>query len=232
MLSRLTSSSAWRAAPVGVRMLRTTPARLGMLTTPMPAGSAATIDVDKFVTGETVAEHQVRVRHDNNAFRTHNYAVIGGARFIGASIGRLVAVKFLAQMNPSADVLALASLEIDISNLKPGSAMIVKWRGKPVFVRSRTEEEIAAANEVNLSELRDPQTDADRVVKEETLVLLGVCTHLGCVPINGAGDYNGWFCPCHGSHYDTSGRIRKGPAPLNLEIPPYEFIDDTKLIVG
>jgi ubiquinol-cytochrome c reductase iron-sulfur subunit len=143
-----------------------------------------------------------------------------------------VAVKFLAQMNPSADVLALASLEIDISNLKPGNAMIVKWRGKPVFVRSRTEEEIAAANEVNLSELRDPQTDADRVVKEETLVLLGVCTHLGCVPINGAGDYNGWFCPCHGSHYDTSGRIRKGPAPLNLEIPPYEFIDDTKLIVG
>ena len=222
-----------------------------------------------------------------------------------------MAVKFLAQMNPSADVLALASLEIDISNLKPGSAMIVKWRGKPVFVRSRTgapivaspasrgiapslprsstldicevnmeqgsqywagsathettgpayaclltpprwlfphpsctrphrppprlplaEEEIAAANEVNLSELRDPQTDADRVVKEETLVLLGVCTHLGCVPINGAGDYNGWFCPCHGSHYDTSGRIRKGPAPLNLEIPPYEFIDDTKLIVG
>eukprot|EP00964_Phaeocystis_antarctica_P128495 scaffold92278_cov62-Phaeocystis_antarctica.AAC.14 len=97
---------------------------------------------------------------------------------------------------------------------------------------AQAQEEIAAANEVNLSELRDPQTDADRVVKEEVLVLLGVCTHLGCVPINGAGDYNGWFCPCHGSHYDTSGRIRKGPAPLNLEIPPYEFIDDTKLIVG
>ena len=102
----------------------------------------------------------------------------------------------------------------------------------PTATHAPAEEEIAAANEVNLSELRDPQTDADRVVKEETLVLLGVCTHLGCVPINGAGDYNGWFCPCHGSHYDTSGRIRKGPAPLNLEIPPYEFIDDTKLIVG
>ena len=97
---------------------------------------------------------------------------------------------------------------------------------------TRAEEEIAAANDVNMSELRDPQTDAERVVKEETLVLLGVCTHLGCVPINNAGDYNGWFCPCHGSHYDTSGRIRKGPAPLNLEIPPYEFIDDNKIVVG
>jgi len=220
------------AAPAGVRMLRTTPSRLGMLTVPMHAGGTAMVNPDKFVTGETVAEHQVRVRHDNNAFRTHNYAVIGGARFIGASIGRLVAVKFLAQMNPSADVLAMASLEIDVSNLQPGNAMIVKWRGKPVFVRNRTEEEIAAANEVNLGELRDPQTDADRCVKEELLVVLGVCTHLGCVPINGAGDYNGWFCPCHGSHYDTSGRIRKGPAPLNLEVPPYEFIDDTKLVVG
>jgi ubiquinol-cytochrome c reductase iron-sulfur subunit len=234
MLTRLNARQSLRALPAGVRMLRTTPSPLGMLTTNMPSGGTAMVDPDKFVTGESVAEHQNRIRHDNNGFRTHNYAVIGGARFIGASIGRLVAVKFLAQMNPSADVLALANLEVDISNVQPGAAIIVKWRGKPVFVRNRTDEEIAAANEVDLGELRDPQTDADRITpgKENLLVVLGVCTHLGCVPINGAGDYNGWFCPCHGSHYDTSGRIRKGPAPLNLEIPPYEFLDDSKLVIG
>ena len=128
--------------------------------------------------------------------------------------------------------MALASLEVDIGNLQPGNCMIVKWRGKPVFVRARTEDEIAQAEEVGLGELRDPESDADRVQKPETLVLIGVCTHLGCVPINGAGDFGGWFCPCHGSHYDTSGRIRKGPAPLNLEVPPYQFVSDDKLLVG
>ena len=156
----------------------------------------------------------------------------GGARFLGASGGRLLAVKLLSSLNPAADVMALASLEVDIGNLQPGNCMIVKWRGKPVFVRARTEDEIAQAEEVGLGELRDPESDADRVQKPETLVLIGVCTHLGCVPINGAGDFGGWFCPCHGSHYDTSGRIRKGPAPLNLEVPPYQFVSDDKLLVG
>jgi len=158
--------------------------------------------------------------------------MIGGARFLGASTARLLVVKFLASMNPAADVLALASLEVDISKLEPGNCMIVKWRGKPVFIRARTETEIEEATSVSMGELRDPQSDEDRCVKPETLVLIGVCTHLGCVPINGAGDFGGWFCPCHGSHYDTSGRIRKGPAPLNLEVPPYQFVDDTKLLVG
>ena len=171
-------------------------------------------------------------------------------------MGRLAVVKFLSQMNPAQDVLALANLEVDISSIQPGAAIVVKWRGKPVFIRNRTgadhpkawrpmlpalkmqcppcqtEDEIAAANEVNLSELRDPQSDADRVQKEELLVVLGVCTHLGCVPINGAGDYSGWFCPCHGSHYDTSGRIRKGPAPKNLEVPDYKFLSDMQIRIG
>jgi len=119
-----------------------------------------------------------------------------------------------------------------VSNLEPGNCMTVKWRGKPVFVRARTDDEIEQAQSVSMGELRDPQSDEERVQKPETLVVLGVCTHLGCVPINGAGDFNGWFCPCHGSHYDTSGRIRKGPAPLNLEVPPYTFVDDTKIQVG
>lgn len=156
----------------------------------------------------------------------------GGAKFIGASAGRLAVVKFLAAMNPAADVMALANLEVDIGNLTPGNAICVKWRGKPVFIRSRTPEEIEQAQAVDVKELRDPESDADRVQKEETLVVLGVCTHLGCVPINGAGDFNGWFCPCHGSHYDTAGRIRKGPAPLNLEVPPYAFLSDSKIVVG
>merc|ERR1719409_1599595 len=145
--------------------------------------------------------------------------MLGGARFMGASAARLLAVKFLAAWNPAADVLALASLEVDVSKLEAGNCMIVKWRGKPVFIRARTDDEIEAATSVSMGELRDPQPDEERVQKPEMLVCIGVCTHLGCVPINGAGDFGGWFCPCHGSHYDTSGRIRKGPAPLNLEIP-------------
>ena len=113
-----------------------------------------------------------------------------------------------------------------------GNTITVKWRGKPVFIRHRTEEEIAEANAVDVSSLRDPQSDTDRTNNQQWLVALGVCTHLGCVPITNAGDYKGWFCPCHGSHYDNSGRIRKGPAPLNLEIPEWSFMDDTLLKLG
>jgi ubiquinol-cytochrome c reductase iron-sulfur subunit len=119
----------------------------------------------------------------------------------------------------AADVLAMASLEVDMSGIAEGDSVTVKWRGKPVFIRHRTDAEIAEANGVDLKELRDPQPDSARVVDPKYLVVVGVCTHLGCVPIAGAGEYNGWFCPCHGSHYDVSGRIRKGPAPTNLEVP-------------
>jgi ubiquinol-cytochrome c reductase iron-sulfur subunit len=136
-------------------------------------------------------------------------------------------------MNPSADVLALANIEVDLSTIAEGESVTLKWRGKPLFVRHRTAEEIAAAEaDDSASDLRDPQPDSDRIKRPEWLVLLGVCTHLGCVPLNYQGDFKGFFCPCHGSHYDTSGRIRKGPAPLNLEVPPYTFISDTDLLVG
>jgi ubiquinol-cytochrome c reductase iron-sulfur subunit len=137
-------------------------------------------------------------------------------------------------LNPSADVLALSSIEVDISSVQPGHTMTVKWRGKPVFIRNRTQEEVKEAVETPLSELIDPQADSARVKAghEKWLVTVGICTHLGCVPLSNKGDYEGWFCPCHGSHYDTSGRIRKGPAPLNLAVPPYEFISDTKIRIG
>ena len=141
---------------------------------------------------------------------------------------------FIDQMNPSADTLALASIEFPLDKVAPGQQVVVKWRGKPVFVRNRTPQEIQSAQQVSLSELKDPQADADRVKagKEQWLILVGSCTHLGCVPTFKTGDYGGWFCPCHGSHYDTSGRIRKGPAPLNLAVPEYTFLTDTSVQIG
>ena len=141
---------------------------------------------------------------------------------------------FIDSMNPSSDVQALASTEVDISNIKVGEEKKVMWRGKPIFIKRRTKEEIEAAQKVVLSELRDPQEDSARVKpgKEEWLITIGICTHLGCVPMGGQGEFKGWFCPCHGSQYDTSARIRKGPAPKNLEIPPYEFVSDKVIRIG
>ncbi|MCG8445753.1 MAG: ubiquinol-cytochrome c reductase iron-sulfur subunit [Hyphomicrobiales bacterium] len=152
-----------------------------------------------------------------------------GAVAVGGIVWPLV-----DQMNPDAGTLALASIEVDISGVAVGQAITVMWRGKPVFIRNRTDEEVEAANAVPLDQLRDPQTDAERTKPghENLLVQVGICTHLGCVPLPEAGDYDGWFCPCHGSHYDTSGRIRRGPAPTNLEIPPYEFLDETRIVIG
>lgn len=148
-----------------------------------------------------------------------------------------VAWPFVHSLNPAADTLALASIEVDLSAVEVGQAITVTWRGKPVFIRRRTEAEIKAAADVKLSDLRDPQSDKDRTQKPEWLVMVGICTHLGCVPLgqkatDPRGDYDGWFCPCHGSHYDISGRIRKGPAPTNLEVPAYSFISDTKIKIG
>ena len=143
------------------------------------------------------------------------------------------------QMNPSADVLALASVEIDISAIEPGQAVKTIWRKQPIFIRNLTPQEIQAANAVDVGSLRDPQTLADRTKegKSNWLVTKGVCTHLGCVPLGVAegenkGEYGGYFCPCHGSHYDTAARIRKGPAPANLEVPEYEFLSDTVIKIG
>ena len=144
---------------------------------------------------------------------------------------------FLKSMNPAEDTLALGTTEVDLSDILVGQSITVKWRGRPVFIRRRTQEEIAEANSIDITSLRDPMEDKDRVQQEEWLVLEGICTHLGCVPLgqkmsDTKGEYNGWFCPCHGSHYDTSGRVRKGPAPDNLPVPPYKFISDTKIIIG
>ncbi len=136
------------------------------------------------------------------------------------------------QMNPSADVLALSSTEVDLSGIDEGQSITVVWRGKPVFVRHRTAAEIAAAEGAAMADLKDPQPDSERAQRPQWLILVGVCTHFGCIPLGQQGDYDGWFCPCHGSHYDTSGRIRKGPAPKNLVVPRYEFRDDTTILIG
>ncbi|MBH90806.1 MAG: ubiquinol-cytochrome c reductase iron-sulfur subunit [Candidatus Marinimicrobia bacterium] len=156
---------------------------------------------------------------------TASYTV--GAIGLGATVW-----PFIDQMNPDSSVKALASTEVDLSQIQPGKAITVLWRGKPVFIKRRTQEEIIEAKEVKLEDLKHPEKDEDRVKKEEWLVMLGICTHLGCVPLSNKGEYNGWFCPCHGSHYDTSGRIRKGPAPTNMEVPKYEFVDNNTIKIG
>ena len=152
----------------------------------------------------------------------------------GGAVGML-AWPLVDQMNPSGDVKALASIEYDISKVTEGQQVVVKWRGKPLFIRNRTAEQIAAAVKDDHADLRDPQTDAERHLagKPNYLVLVGTCTHLGCVPTVGGGEYGGWFCPCHGSVYDTSGRIRKGPAPKNLQLPDkIALLSDTKVKIG
>lgn len=150
-----------------------------------------------------------------------------------------VAWPLIHSMNPAADVLALSSIEVDLSPIKEGQTIKAKWRGVPVYIRHRTAADIEESRKVNVSELRDPEADEARVKKgkEQWLVMVGVCTHLGCIPLAGAGEYNGkdgggYFCPCHGSHYDTAGRIRKGPAPKNLTVPQYAFISDNRIKIG
>ena len=194
--------------------------------------------------GVKIGENLVSHEEDNEGTRRDflYYATAGaGAVTAGAAVWPLV-----NQMNPSADVQALSSIFVDVSGVEIGTQISVMFLGKPVFIRRRTPEEIAEARSVELSDLLDagsenankPGTDAadeNRTLDEagEWLVMMGVCTHLGCVPLgDGAGEFNGWFCPCHGSHYDTAGRIRKGPAPKNLDVPPYSFVNDTLIKIG
>ena len=151
---------------------------------------------------------------------------------MGAVGAAAVAWPLIDQMNPDASVKALASTEVDVSLVEPGNTITVLWRGKPVFIRRRTQDEISEAKAVKMEELKHPEKDEDRAKNPEWLVMLGVCTHLGCVPLNDKGDYGAWFCPCHGSHYDTSGRIRKGPAPTNMEVPKYEFVNSNTIKIG
>ena len=172
------------------------------------------------------------------------YLTTGMAGAVGAVS---VAWPFIDQMRPDASTLALASIEVDVSSLEPGMSLTAKWRGKPIFIRNRTPEEVKAANDVPMADLKDPvarnanlaadaqATGVDRSAgkdKENWIVMIGSCTHLGCVPLGQAGEYNGWFCPCHGSVYDTAGRIRKGPAPQNLAIPTFSFVSDKVIKIG
>ncbi|GGE86951.1 ubiquinol-cytochrome c reductase iron-sulfur subunit [Stappia taiwanensis] len=171
------------------------------------------------------------------------YIATGAMGAVG--VGAL-AWPFIHQMNPDASALALASIEVDVSSIEEGQSIKVMWRGKPVFIRYRTEKEVGEAKEVPIADLPDPMarnlnlgpdadaSDVNRGVEgnEALIVMVGVCTHLGCIPLGEAGDFGGWFCPCHGSHYDTAGRIRKGPAPENLMIPPFEFISDDVIRIG
>ena len=172
------------------------------------------------------------------------YIATGSVAAVGAAA---LAWPFIHQMNPDASTRALASVDVDISAMEPGQAITVNWRGKPVFIRYRTEAEIDAARDVPLEDLKDPlannanidgsapASDLNRSAgegNEAWIVMIGSCTHLGCVPVGTAGDFNGWFCPCHGSHYDTAGRIRKGPAPRNLEIPVFAFTSESNITIG
>ncbi len=188
--------------------------------------------------------------HSTEEPNRRDFIVILAQSFAG--VGAAVALwPFISQMNPDASTQALASIEVDLSPVKQGQAITVVWRGKPVFIRNRTAEEIKAAQDTKLSDLKDvnarndalpdktPATDVNRTKKgkENWLVLVGICTHLGCIPKgqsmgDARGNYGGWFCPCHGSHYDTAGRIRLGPAPQNLEVPPYDFASDTQIKIG
>ncbi|MBC7504421.1 MAG: ubiquinol-cytochrome c reductase iron-sulfur subunit [Sandarakinorhabdus sp.] len=170
--------------------------------------------------------------------RRRDFLYIATGAFAAAGAAAVV-WPLINQMNPSADVLALASIDVDLAAVQPGQAIKVSWRGKPVFARRLMPEEIAAANKVDVKSLRDPQTLAERTKpgKQEWLITLGVCTHLGCVPLGAGtgenrGDFGGYFCPCHGSQYDTAARIRSGPAPKNLEVPAYVFRSDTAVTIG
>jgi len=163
---------------------------------------------------------------------TFSYVLGGSLGVLGAYSAKTVVNQFVTSWSASADVLALAQIEIKLADIPEGKNMTFKWRGKPLFIRHRTAEEIEREQAVDPASLRDPQADGERTKNPEWLVILGVCTHLGCVPIANAGEFGGYYCPCHGSHYDAAGRIRKGPAPLNLEVPEHEFLDDGLLVVG
>ena len=179
-------------------------------------------------TNKAAPAEEQKSRRDFIVVATYAMGAVGAGAF---------AWPLIDQMNPAADTLALASIEVDVSKIAEGQSITLKWRGKPVFIRHRTSAEIEEAKTADALDMRDPQADTDRVQKPEYLVVLGVCTHLGCVPLGQKvgevrGEYDGWFCPCHGSHYDSSGRIRKGPAPTNLEVPPYAFLSDDVIKIG
>jgi ubiquinol-cytochrome c reductase iron-sulfur subunit len=183
----------------------------------------------------TTTAHAAPHGHHGGADESRRDFLLLSTLTIGATGAALAAWPLIDMMNPSKDVLALATTEVDVTPIEPGQSITVVWRGKPVFIRHRTPGEIQQAEKEQGE--KDPQPDDKRVKKPEWLVVVGICTHLGCIPLGQRtgepkGDYNGWFCPCHGSMYDTSGRIRSGPAPRNLDVPPYAFVSDTTIRIG
>lgn len=181
-----------------------------------------------------MANTQTVETQEKNGETRRDFIVLTASGMAAVGAGS-VAWPLIDSLNPAADVLALSSTEVDLAPIAEGQSITIMWRGKPVFIRHRTAQEIQEAQNVDVSQLRDPEPDSARVQKghEQWLVMIGVCTHLGCVPLgNRSGDFDGWFCPCHGSHYDTSGRIRKGPAPLNLVVPEYTFLSDNRIKIG
>ena len=172
--------------------------------------------------------------NDSNTRRDFLFVTTSAVGALGAA---LAAWPFIDQMNPAADTLALSSTEVDLEPIAEGQSITVVWRGKPVFIRHRSANEIKSARADDKADLPDPESDSDRAKNPKWLIMVGVCTHLGCIPLGNKsgeakGEYGGWFCPCHGSHYDLSGRIRKGPAPLNLPVPKYTFLSDTRVKIG
>ncbi len=185
---------------------------------------------------ETKATHSSSAHEPDSGSTRRDFLYLSAASMAAVGAGS-VGWAFVDSMNPAQDTLAMASTEVDLAPIEIGQSITVMWRGKPVFIRHRTANEIETARTVDVSALRDPQQDSDRVKKDEWLILVGICTHLGCVPVGQKsgeprGEYDGWFCPCHGSHYDSSGRIRKGPAPKNLAVPDYQFLTDTSVRIG
>jgi ubiquinol-cytochrome c reductase iron-sulfur subunit len=201
--------------------------------------NAGALNVDSAASGVMPAE-DLRVENNYQApvVRRRDFIHIATVSFAGVGAAA-VAMPLVSQMSASADVLALASIEVDVAAIQPGQSIKTSWRKQPVFIRNLTPAEIEVANKVDVGSLRDPQTLAERTKpgKENWLITLGVCTHLGCVPLGAAagevkGEFGGYFCPCHGSHYDTAARIRKGPAPTNLVVPEFAFISDTVVKIG
>jgi ubiquinol-cytochrome c reductase iron-sulfur subunit len=181
---------------------------------------------------DQVKDPNVKSSDSDSQRKLTSYLVVGAGAVATVYGAKAIVRGIVGNLSPAADVVAMSKVEIKLGDIPEGRNVTMKWRGKPLFVRHRTDEEIETEAGVDLSELRDPQIDSDRASNPKFLILVGVCTHLGCVPIANAGEYGGYYCPCHGSHYDGSGRIRKGPAPLNLEVPPVEYLDPTTVIVG
>lgn len=205
----------------------------GLTTTTQVRGAHTDLQVPDFTPYRRDSVQRATRKNDTNeARKAFSYMLVGATTVGTAYAAKSIVTQLVSSMSATADVLAMAKIEIKLDDIPEGKSMTFKWRGKPLFIRHRTGEEIATEKAVPLSSLRDPEPDEKRAQRPEWLVVIGVCTHLGCVPIANAGDFGGYYCPCHGSHYDASGRIRKGPAPLNLEVPVHEFPEDGLLIVG